>query len=352
MPVTDETMNNERYMERCLQLAALGAGQAAPNPMVGAVLAHGDRIIGEGFHRQYGQAHAEVNCLASVSAEDRHLLTQATLYVSLEPCVHHGKTPPCADLIIRSGIPEVVIGCIDTFAQVAGKGVDKLKAAGIKVSVGMLEDECRQLNRRFFTFHEKKRPYLILKWAQTQEGWMACADSMPLRISNSYTDRLVHRWRSEETAILIGVNTLVADDPLLTNRYWTGSSPLRIVTDRYLRAPADARMLHDGSPVWIFNTRKNDCKGPVEWIRLPDDDNFFGHVMTVLHERNILSVLVEGGRQILQHLLDMGLWDEARVITGTMSIPDGIAAPRMTMNTTDHFELHGDRLSFYYRKAE
>lgn len=222
---------NEFYMQRCLELAAMGAGQVAPNPMVGAVLVHQGRIIGEGYHRQYGQAHAEVNCVNSVAEEERSLIPLATMYVSLEPCAHHGKTPPCADLIVAQGIKQVVIGCMDTFSAVAGKGIEKLEKAGIKVETGVLEAECRQINRRFFTFHEQQRPYIVLKWAQSRNGLVAGAGGVPVRISNKYSDRLVHKWRSEEMGILAGTRTAINDNPRLNNRLWTGKDPVRIIID-------------------------------------------------------------------------------------------------------------------------
>ncbi|GAA4317082.1 bifunctional diaminohydroxyphosphoribosylaminopyrimidine deaminase/5-amino-6-(5-phosphoribosylamino)uracil reductase RibD [Compostibacter hankyongensis] len=344
----EDIITAEKMMRRCLQLAARGAGSVAPNPMVGAVLVYGERIIGEGWHARYGEAHAEVNCLESVTKEDRPLISASTLYVSLEPCAHHGKTPPCADRIIRERIPRVVIGCTDTFAEVAGKGIGKLRSAGVAVETGVLETECRYINRRFFTFHEQRRPYVMLKWARTPEGAVACADGAALKISGDSTDRLVHRWRSEEAAILVGSGTVLSDDPLLTTRYWSGSSPLRIVLDRRLRIPEKARLLQDGGPTWIFSGLKTGKRGAVEWIAA-DPDAFPETVLQELYRRKVQSVLVEGGPAVLQSFLDHGCWDEARVITGQVSLPGGIREPACShWKLGEHALLHGDEINTYY----
>ena len=222
-------------MHRCLELAEKAAGHVAPNPMVGAVLVHEGIIIGEGYHQIYGGPHAEVNCIASVPSSLQHLIQDSVIYVSLEPCAHHGKTPPCADLIIRHNIRHVVIGCRDPFVEVDGKGIEKLHAAGIKTETGILEKECRELNKRFFTFHTKHRPFIILKWAQTGDGKIGTENNR-LHITGSVTNRLVHKWRSEESAILVGANTALADNPQLTTRLWSGNSPTRLIIDPELRA--------------------------------------------------------------------------------------------------------------------
>lgn len=240
-------------MHRCLQLARLGAGAVAPNPMVGAVLVHEGRIIGEGYHRQYGCPHAEVDCLQSVLEGDKHLIPQSILYVSLEPCAHFGKTPPCADLIIGHKIPHVVVGCRDPFPAVNGKGIEKLQAAGTHVEAGVLEAACRKLNERFFTFHQQHRPYVVLKWAQTADGKMAKDGPERLLISNAMTNRLVHRWRSEEMAILVGTNTAWADNPSLTTRLWPGPNPVRLVVDLHLRLPKNLHLFDASAPTLVFN---------------------------------------------------------------------------------------------------
>ncbi len=342
---------NELFMQRCLQLAQLGAGHAAPNPMVGAVLVHQGRIIGEGYHRQYGQAHAEVECVRSVAEEDRPLITRATMYVSLEPCAHFGKTPPCADLIVAQGIPEVVIGCTDTFSEVSGKGIEKLQKAGIKVTTGVLERACRELNRRFFTYHEKKRPYIVLKWAQCPAGFMATLSGEPVRLSNEYSDRLVHRWRSEEMAIMVGTNTALTDDPRLTNRLWTGKDPIRLVIDRELKTPAHYR-LRDGSvPTWFFTERTSGSEGLTETIHTDFRQPILPQLMERLHEKKVTSVLVEGGAYLLQRFVEAGLWDEARVINGSNMLPDGIKAPVLPRALLmEETTLEGDRI-LYYRKT-
>lgn len=236
--------NDELYMQRCLQLAQLAAGHTAPNPMVGAVLVHDGVIIGEGYHKQYGGPHAEVNCINSVAEEHKHLIPSSFIYVSLEPCAHYGKTPPCADLIIRNKIPKVVVGCRDPFKQVDGKGIEKLVNAGIDVTVGVLEKECRQVNRRFFTFHTQHRPYVLLKWAQTGDGKIASYSEERLLISNDISNKLVHKWRSEEAAILVGTNTALMDNPSLTNRLWSGKSPIRLVIDMDLRLPKHLQLFN------------------------------------------------------------------------------------------------------------
>ncbi|MBP1651922.1 MAG: riboflavin biosynthesis protein RibD [Bacteroidetes bacterium] len=351
-------LTDEFFMSRCIQLATLGAGHVAPNPMVGAVLVHEGRIIGEGYHRIYGQAHAEVNCVNSVKDGNRHLIPAATMYVSLEPCAHYGKTPPCANLIVTEKIREVVIGCIDTFSAVAGKGISILQNAGVTVRTGILEAECRALNSRFFTFHEQQRPYIILKWAQCQAGYMGTEDGHPVRISNHYSDRLVHRWRSEEAGILVGSRTAVMDNPRLNNRLWTGKDPLRIVIDPHHRVP-NTHHLCDGSQETFF------FSGDSQNHRLPEADQlndgsqetvaFSGdslpQLMHELHERRVLSVLVEGGAATLNSFIEAGLWDEARIIRGSITLPAGLPAPLLKhAKLTSETPLLGDHIFIYHRE--
>ncbi|SCC26314.1 diaminohydroxyphosphoribosylaminopyrimidine deaminase [Chitinophaga costaii] len=332
-------------MERCLQLAQLGAGHVAPNPMVGAVLVHDGRIIGEGYHRQYGQAHAEVNCLASVRPEDRALIPQSTLYVSLEPCAHHGKTPPCADLIVREQIPACVIGCVDIFAKVAGKGIARLEAAGIRVKTGMLERACQELNRRFFTFHGQTRPYVVLKWAQSANGLLGAAGGQPVRISHPVTDRLVHKWRSEEAAILVGTHTALTDNPRLNNRHWTGAQPLRVVIDLHDKVPATHQVYDSLIPTVFVSTR---AKAGQDQILINEGAPLLPQLLAQLHARSVQSVLVEGGAFTLQQFIDSGLWDEARVIVGAASIPQGVRAPVLTQASLEQtLPLESDQLFFY-----
>lgn len=352
--------SDELYMQRCLELAKLGAGYVAPNPMVGAVLVFENRIIGEGYHQKYGEAHAEPNCIASVKEEDRSLIPQSTLFVSLEPCAHFGKTPPCADLIVEKKIPKVVIGCRDPFVEVNGKGIEKLKAAGVEVELGVLENECRELNKRFFTFHIQHRPYVILKWAQTLDGKIGPHPKLPpkeegivavqpfpvgraggsrLLISNQHTNRLVHKWRSEEMAIAVGTNTALFDDPELTTRLWPGNNPVRIVVDMDLRLPNSLKLFNSKTPTIVFNTKEHNLplqkisgkelqEIGVGYYKVTEDVSLVHQMMNALYRMNIQSVLIEGGSYLLQSFIDEGVWDEARVITNEqLSIGAGLPAP-------------------------
>jgi diaminohydroxyphosphoribosylaminopyrimidine deaminase / 5-amino-6-(5-phosphoribosylamino)uracil reductase len=315
-------------MQRCLDLAKRGAGNVAPNPMVGAVLVCADRIIGEGWHQQYGGSHAEVNCIASVQEKDTLLISQSTLYVSLEPCAHFGKTPPCADLIIQYKIPKVVIGCRDSFKDVNGKGIEKLKAARVEVEIGTLENECKELNKRFFTFYTKYRPYVVLKWAQTGDGKMAPGNNERLLISNEYSNRLVHQWRSEEAAILIGTNTALLDNPELTTRLWPGNSPVRLVVDMELKLPSSLKIFNQQTRTIIFNTIKQDEDRNPLYYHVTNDTSLVHQIMNALYQLKIQSVLVEGGARLLQSFIDEKIWDEARIISSDqLIINNGLNAP-------------------------
>ncbi len=316
-------------MYRCFQLAQLGAGLTAPNPMVGAVLVYGNTIIGEGFHRQYGQAHAEVNCINSVATANTHLIKDSTLYVSLEPCAHFGKTPPCADLIIKNNITKVVIGCRDSYKEVAGRGIEKLQGAGVMVTVGVLEKEAQELNRRFFTFHEKQRPYIILKWAQSADKKIGSSKKR-IFISNEYTNRLVHRWRHEEAAIMVGTNTALLDDPALTTRLFPGKNPVRLVIDTSLKLPASLKLFDGSAPTMVFNAVKQEPGAAVSFFMVSKKENIISQVLRILYQQNIQSLMVEGGAKLLQSFIDADLWDEARVITNTgLIMGDGTAAPQL-----------------------
>lgn len=336
-------------MQRCIELARLGAGNTAPNPMVGAVLVHHDRIIGEGYHVQYGEAHAEVNCINNIAEKDRHLLAESTIYVSLEPCSHYGKTPPCADLIIRMQIPKVVIGCRDSFEKVNGSGIEKLQAASVEVEYGIMEEECRELNKCFFTFHEKQRPYIILKWAQSADGKIAGRDGEQIKISNEFTDRQVHRWRSEEAGILVGVNTALKDNPSLTARLWPGKSPVRILLDDHLQVPGNFNIYNEEAPVIVFNKMKSGTEGNTLFIKNTGGTE---ELMKMLYNENVSSVIVEGGAKTLQHFIDEGNWDEARVITNTKQhIGQGIQAPVLTNFALKQTKsIFSDNIDFYTRK--
>lgn len=317
-------------MYRCLELARLGAGHVAPNPMVGSVLVYNDRIIGEGYHQLYGKAHAEVNCIASVRPEDEHLIPQSILYVSLEPCAHHGKTPPCADLVVTKGIPRVVVGCRDPFPQVNGKGIEKLLAAGIEVTLGVLEKECIDLNKRFFLFHTRHRPYIVLKWAQTAGARIAGPDDSRLLISNEITNRLVHKWRSEEASILVGPRTALLDDPALTARLWTGPNPIRLVIDKDLQLPPDLKLFDKTVPTIVFNNHRHETQGPIQYYQLATDSSLIQQLVLALHHLKIQSVLVEGGARLLQSFIDEDCWDEVRVITNDdLDIASGLPAPQL-----------------------
>ena len=324
----NEQANDEFFMRRCLQLARLGAGTAAPNPMVGAVVVCDGVIIGEGYHHRCGQAHAEVNAIAAVKNPD--LLCRSTIYVSLEPCSHYGKTPPCADLIISKRIPNVVVGMVDPFGKVNGNGINKLRAAGCNVKVGVLEDECRRLNRAFITFHTKKRPYIILKWAESADGFIdgvRGADNRPVWLTNDACRALVHRWRAESGAIMIGYNTALLDNPQLNVRAWTGPAPLRIVIDRALQLPDTLHLFDHSQPTWRLNTINNDGDGNLQNVLLPWGADMLPALMQKLYDAQINQLIVEGGTRLLQSFIDTGLWDEARIFKGTAKLGGGVAAP-------------------------
>ncbi len=321
---------HEYYMARCIELAQKGIGEVAPNPMVGAILVYENRIIGEGYHEKFGNAHAEVNCFNNVLAKDQSLVADAVLYVSLEPCAHFGKTPPCVDLIIAKGVKKVLIGCRDSFKEVNGKGIERLVTAGIEVEVGVLEKECINLNNEFFTFHQKHRPFIILKWAQTADGKIAGLGNERLMISNSITSTKVHQWRSEVVAILIGTNTALKDNPSLDNRLWAGKSPIRMVIDKSLRLPNDLKIFNDIKPTIVFNYLQEGYNGQVQFIQLLKNKSVLLQIIDYCYSNNINSVLVEGGAQLHQSFIDEGIWDEARIIINTMlQIGNGLNAPQL-----------------------
>lgn len=315
------------YMQRCIDLALQGAGNVSPNPMVGAVLVYNDLIIGEGWHQQYGQAHAEVNCIASVKTEHQHLIADSTLYVSLEPCAHHGKTPPCADLIVKHNIRRVVIGCTDSFNQVDGKGIAKLKAAGIEVILNVLEAECLWLNRRFFCKQEKNRPYIILKWAESSNGYIAPQQGNRVMLSNAFSQLWVHKMRSEEDAILVGYNTALSDNPRLNNRYGKGKNPVRIVLDFENALPESLHLFDQSQPTIVFNFIKEERKQALHYVLLDRSKDIFRQIFTQLKDIN--SIIIEGGSKTLQAFIDAGMWDEAFVIQTPVMIANGHPAPTL-----------------------
>lgn len=344
---------DEAYMLRCLEIAKNGLGTTAPNPMVGAVIVHEDKIIGEGFTSPYGGPHAEVNAINSVA--DKELLKHATIYVTLEPCSHHGKTPPCADLIAKHGIPRVVIGLIDPHTKVAGKGIEKLKNAGSNVITGCLEKECREHHCRFLTFQEKKRPYIILKWAQTADGFIApkkeerATNPEPYWITGPYSRQLVHKWRSEEQSILVGTNTVLEDNPKLDVRLYTGKNPIRIVLDRKLKISADYNIL-DGSIPTLVLTDMVDTplqKENAAYRQIDFKGDIAQQICEVLHKENITSVLIEGGTQTLQTFINSGLWDEARIFTGDSQFKTGILAPELKGKIISTKSIDKDTLKIY-----
>jgi len=338
---------DEAYMHRCLQLAKLGAGNVAPNPMVGAVLVYNDKIIAEGYHKEFGQSHAEVNCINNVPVENRESIEQSTLYVSLEPCSHFGKTPPCCDLIIKNKIKRVVIGCQDANKEVDGEGIKKLQDAGIETILGVLEKESKELNKRFFTFHQKQRPYIILKWAESADGKIGKGNERIL-ISNDYTNRLVHKWRSEEAAILIGTNTALIDDPSLTTRSWKGNNPIRLVIDMDLKLPHHLKVFNKETKTIIFNKLKNEEDDNLTYYKV-DEINMLQQISEALYEFDINSIIVEGGAKLLQSFIDAGLWDEVRIIKSDSSITGkGIAAPVLsTAKLINQEKYFTDTISFF-----
>ena len=328
---------HETYIKRCLQIAKNGLGTTRPNPMVGAVIVHNDLIIAEGYTSAYGGNHAEVNAINAV--KDKSLLTKCTLYVTLEPCSHFGKTPPCSDLIVKHKIPNVVIGCIDDNPEVAGKGITKLKASGCNVTVGVLEAECKAHHKRFFTFHNKKRPYIILKWAETADGFMAPIkkdEKKPVWITNKYSRQLVHKWRAEEQAILVGTNTVIEDNPSLTVRDWSGENPIRVVLDRTSKLNSDYSIFNDEAKTIRVTDKDIDFEKPIA-IQIAD----------VLFKQNINSIIIEGGSQTLQTFIDENLWDEARVFTGSTSFKTGIKAPELIGNLISESQIKNDLLRIY-----
>ncbi|MEZ7498850.1 bifunctional diaminohydroxyphosphoribosylaminopyrimidine deaminase/5-amino-6-(5-phosphoribosylamino)uracil reductase RibD [Flavobacterium sp. Arc3] len=320
---------HEKYIERCIQLAKNGLGTTYPNPMVGSVIVYENKIIGEGWHKKAGEPHAEVNAINSV--KDKSLLKKATIYVSLEPCSHFGKTPPCSDLIIKNGIPQVVIGTVDPNVKVAGNGIKKLIEAGINVTVGILENECHELNKRFFTFHQKKRPYLILKWAESQDGFISPkvkSEQKPVWITNIYSRQLVHKWRSEEQSILVGTQTVIDDNPKLDVRDWAGNNPVRIVLDQHNRIAKNSQVLDNQLKTIVFSKIKTKADKENLIFEIVDfEKNIASQVTDAMYKHQIQSVIIEGGRQTLQTFIDANLWDEARVFKGNLFFKEGTKAP-------------------------
>lgn len=340
---------HEIYMNRCIQLAKNGLGTTYPNPLVGSVIVHNNKIIGEGWHRKAGAPHAEVNAIASV--KDKSLLKEATIYVSLEPCSHFGKTPPCCDLIIEKEIPNVVVGTVDPFSEVSGSGIQRLKASGKNVLVGILEKECQELNKRFFTFHTKKRPYIILKWAESKDGCIAPLTKNkkePVWITNVYSRQLVHKWRTEEQGILVGTQTVLDDNPSLDARDWKGNNPTRITFDKFNKIPDTFFIKNHKQPTILFTEcKKNNNSENCIYENSIFDTSQITETLKKLHSYNIQSVIVEGGAKTLQAFINEGLWDEARIFIGDINLGNGIKAPEFFFKSKEEFFIGSDQLKIY-----
>jgi diaminohydroxyphosphoribosylaminopyrimidine deaminase / 5-amino-6-(5-phosphoribosylamino)uracil reductase len=342
-------LNDELYMRRALELARLGSGYTYPNPMVGCVVVCEGQVIGEGWHRVYGGPHAEVNAIASV--EDKRLLHKSRVYVTLEPCSHFGKTPPCADLLISSGVRDVVICNTDPNPQVAGRGIKKLFDAGARVKVGVLEEEGLELNKRFFTFHTQKRPYILLKWAESADGFISGPNNRPVQISGPLSRRLVHKWRSEEQAIMVGSRTAACDNPRLDTRFWLGHNPLRVVIDRKLQLPTHLHLFDKSQPTVVYTYRQQEqTHENLQFVQLLQEEPLLAQIMQDLHERNVLSLLVEGGTYLLKSLLMESLWDEALCLKSrTRVLGDGTRAPIMAQGQLLEVQAVGPDQLFNYR---
>lgn len=343
---------HEKYISRCIQLAKNGLGTTYPNPLVGSVIVYNEQIIGEGWHQKAGEPHAEVNAINSVKHENRKFLHEATIYVSLEPCSHYGKTPPCADLIINTGIKNVVIGTVDPFAEVAGRGIKKLFEAGHHVTVGILEEECMALNQRFFTYHTKKRPYIILKWAETADRYIAPVSKSiqePVWITNTHARQLVHQWRSQEQGILVGTQTALDDNPSLTTRDWFGANPTRIVIDRNLRLPESLHLFDKKvKTIVITEQTKESDNSNLIFETIDFNKNIPSQINNILYDNKLQSVIIEGGAQTLQFFINENLWDEARVFQGAHYFGEGIKAPELSAKPVQTITIQNNQLNLYH----
>ena len=341
---------DERFMQRAFELAKKGFLNVAPNPMVGCVITVDDKIIGEGYHQEYGKAHAEPNAIQSV--QDKSLLGKSTIYVTLEPCAHYGNTPPCVDLILSVKPKKVVIANVDPNPLVAGKSVKKIADAGIEMKTGVLKEQGERLNKRFFTYMQKKRPFIILKWAQTQDGFIARKNFDSKWISNEHSRKLVHQWRSEEQAIMVGTNTAIYDNPRLDVRMVDGKNPIRILVDKKLVVPSTHYLFDQSEKTIVYNFLKNEKSNNVEFVKLSESANLLSQIMADLFDRKISSLFVEGGAFLLQSFINEGLWDEARVFIGKQTFDDGISAPYFNKRSSSQREIEGDVLRKYYNEIE
>lgn len=344
----------ELFMNRCIELAMLGSSNVSPNPMVGCVIVYKDKIIGEGYHRVFGEAHAEVNAIQSV--KDKSLLSESTLYVNLEPCNHYGKTPPCTELILQHKIPEVVIGNTDQNEKTAGKGIKRLRENGCKVTTGILEKACRELNIAFFTFHEKKRPYIILKWAESLDGFLDKQRSpddpaQPNWITNEHCRMLVHKWRSEVQTIIVGTNTIKMDNPSLTVRDWSGNNPMRVLIDRKGKLKHTYNVFNEEAPCRVFSYKKRNDRDNIRYFELSKKEEVWPQVLSVLHQNNIISLFVEGGSLLMESMINQELWDEARIFKGAVLFKRGILAPKLSnaIFVANH-EIFGTPLFIFHHK--
>ena len=337
-----------QHMRRCLQLALKGLGHVAPNPMVGCVIVHNNVIIGEGYHQKYGEAHAEVNAIASVI--NKEVLTESTVYVNLEPCSHHGKTPPCSDLLIAHKVKRVVVACLDTNPLVAGKGIAKLRNAGIEVFTGILEKEARELNKRFFTYHEKKRPYIILKWAQTKDNFISKLPPFTKEenwITNNESKKIVHTWRAQEQAILVGTNTALLDNPALTVRLTEGKNPLRILIDKELKVLITNSIFSEAAETIVFTEKNRLSKNNIIYHQIDFTKDIVSQILNYLYDKKITSIIIEGGAHTLQSFINKDLWDEARIFTGNKYFQSGIKAPIINKNKSNVQMIGDDELAIF-----
>ena len=336
------------YMQRCLDLARLGVGHTAPNPMVGSVIVHQGKIIGEGYHQHYGEPHAEPNAIRSV--KDPSLLSESTLYVNLEPCAHYGKTPPCASIIVQHQLKRVVIGCVDPFAKVAGRGIAILKEAGISVTVGVMEKESLALNCRFMTFHEKKRPYILLKWAESSDGFIDSNDDSPKWLTNEESRVLVHKMRAEEAAIMVGTVAARKDNPSLTTRAWKGKSPIRLTLDRNLTLPKSHHLFDGKVPTYIFTQKTKPVEKNITYVTINFKEDVIEQCLHFLHQINITSLIVEGGEILLNSFIKKGYWDEAWQFIGPIVLRSGTKAPPLHATPQKHLNINGVWLNTYCNK--
>lgn len=343
----NQDLIDKKYMQRCIELAIMGSGNVSPNPMVGAVVVVDDEIIGEGYHIKYGESHAEVNAINSV--KDKSLFYKSTLYVNLEPCSHFGKTPPCADYIINQGIKRVVIATIDYNTKVCGEGIKKLKNAGVEVIVGVLEKDSVELNKRFLNFHRNGKPFVILKWAESFDGFIdkkrVWANESPEWLTNDISRTIVHKMRAMEDAIMIGTNTAIADNPELSVREWTGNNPIRIVLDQFLMLDRNLKIFNKPQNTIVFNEKQSEIIDNVEFVKINFDKLLIDNILENLVNRKIMSLLVEGGAMLIKSFIEKDLWDEAFVFKGVNNLGEGIHAPKIKGKIIDSIDLHGIKLN-------